>query len=117
MLHVADHLSRGLGCKQQTLQVPLLPGRKLDRKQRIRQTIENTSLNGGAMALSKPMAGEALQDLRICPQCGTKSYIRKKICINMFCKSYFMRQGQRPDQCSLEPQALGLAELEKGWVC
>ena len=38
------------------------------------------------MALSKPMAGEALQDLRICPQCGTKSYIRKKICINMFCK-------------------------------
>ena len=25
--------------------------------------------------------------------------------------------GQRPDQCSLEPQALGLAELEKGWVC
>ena len=45
------------------------------------------------MALSKPMAGEALQDLRICPQCGTKSYIRKKICINMFCKSYFMRQA------------------------
>ena len=24
---------------------------------------------------------------------------------------------ERPDQCSLEPQALGLAELEKGWVC
>ena len=45
------------------------------------------------MALSKPMASEALQDLRICPQCGTKSYIRKKICINMFCKSYFMRQA------------------------
>ena len=43
------------------------------------------------MALSKPMAGEALQDLRICPQCGTKSYIRKKICINS--KSYFMRQA------------------------
>ena len=45
------------------------------------------------MSLFKPMAGEALQDLRICPQCGTKSYFRKKICINMFSKSYFMRQA------------------------
>ena len=72
------------------------------------------------MALAKLMAGEALQDLRICPQCGTKSYIRKKICINMCCKSYFMNQapntqsvGQRPDQCSL-PQALGLAGYADG---
>ena len=52
------------------------------------------------MALSKPMAGEALQDLRICPQCGTKSYIRKKICINMFCKSYFMRQAPNTNLCA-----------------
>ncbi|CAE7783913.1 unnamed protein product [Symbiodinium sp. CCMP2592] len=37
-------------------------------------------------------APEALQDIRMCPKCGTRSYLRKRTCINIMCQWYWMRQ-------------------------
>ena len=38
-------------------------------------------------------APEALQDIRMCPSCGTRSYLRKKTCINIYCSYYWMKQA------------------------
>ncbi|CAE7834083.1 unnamed protein product [Symbiodinium sp. CCMP2592] len=43
-------------------------------------------------AMSQRDAPEALQDIRMCPKCGTRSYLRKRVCINILCQWYYMRQ-------------------------
>ncbi|CAE7281739.1 unnamed protein product [Symbiodinium sp. CCMP2592] len=85
-------------------------------------------LGSSAAMLSKSQrdAPEALQDIRMCPKCGTRSYLRKRVCINILCQWYYMRQepntnlwARGPIQSSNAQTAssgsLGSSSMQRSW--
>ena len=70
---------------------------------------------GSAAMLSKSQrqdAPEALQDVRMCPSCGTRSYLRKKTCINIYCSYYWMKQAPNTNLWARGPLLQGSGSLK-----
>ena len=77
---------------------------------------------GSAAMLSKSQrqdAPEALQDIRMCPSCGTRSYLRKKTCINIYCSYYWMKQAPNTNLWARGPLqssgSLGGSSSQRSW--